>query len=228
MKRHIDEELEGLREKLLRMGAAVQKQIQDAVSSLLKRNSDGANAVIEGDHRINAMDVEIDRECLRILALLQPTAGDLRFITTAMKIATDLERMSDLAEDIAERAIELNNEPQLKPYIDLPKMAGKAEEMVRAALDAFVEHDSGKARAVCEEDDGVDQLLEQIFRELLTYMIQDPRAISRGMRLSFVAKYIERIADHATNIAELVIYMVEGEIIRHTSPEPTPSATPSA
>jgi phosphate transport system protein len=145
-------------------------------------------------------------------------AKDLRFITTAMKISTELERMSDLAENIAERAIELNEEPQLKPYIDIPRMAEHAQRMVKEALDAFVNRDATLARKVCSDDDFVDDLTHQIFRELLTYMIEDPHAISRAVRITFVSKYLERMADHATNVAELVVYLAEGKIIRHTNP----------
>ena len=161
------------------------------------------------------MDVAVDEACLELLALQQPAARDLRFITTAMKISTELERMSDLAENICERAIELHEEPQLKPYIDIPLMAEHAAKMVGEALDAFVRGDSVLARKVLDEDDYIDNLNEQIFRELLSFMMENPQTISRAIRLSFISKYIERIADHATNVAELVVYMVEGKIIRH-------------
>ncbi|MDC4227308.1 MAG: phosphate signaling complex protein PhoU [Candidatus Manganitrophus sp.] len=171
---------------------------------------------IQNDHLVNAMDVEIDEECIRLLALYQPAARDLRFITTAMKITTDLERMSDLAEDICERSIELAEEPLLKPYIDIPRMADAAQKMVREALDAFVNKDAKLARKVCSEDQFIDDLTHQIFRELLSFMVEDPTTITRAVRVSFIAKYIERIGDHATNIAEMVVYLVEGKIIRHT------------
>ena len=178
-----------------------------------------AAQVIENDRQVNTMDVAVDEACLELLALQQPAARDLRFITTAMKISTELERMSDLAENICERAIELHEEPQLKPYIDIPLMAEHAIKMVGEALDAFVRGDSVLARKVLDEDDYIDDLNEQIFRELLSFMMENPQTISRAIRLSFISKYIERIADHATNVAELVVYMVEGKIIRHmTSP----------
>jgi phosphate transport system protein len=135
-----------------------------------------------------------------------------------MKISTELERMSDLAENIAERSIELDQEPQLKPYIDIPRMANWAMTMVKESLDAFVSYDSALARKVINDDDFVDSLTEQLFRELVSFMIEDPKTITRAIRLTFVSKYIERIADHATNVAELVVYMVEGKIIRHTVP----------
>jgi phosphate transport system protein len=171
---------------------------------------------------VNALDVEIDEESIRLLALHQPAARDLRLVTTAMKIATELERISDLAENVCERAIELNEEPQLKPYIDIPTMGNMARMMVKQSIDAFVKNDSALARKVLADDDYVDDLMEQIFRELLSFMIEDARTITRAIRLSFIAKYLERMADHATNIAELVVYLVEGKIIRHTNPTGSP------
>ncbi|MCA9471482.1 MAG: phosphate signaling complex protein PhoU [Nitrospirales bacterium] len=216
MQRHFDEELTELKQKILRMGALVEEQIQQATHALTSRDVDLAQEVINNDRRVNTLDVEVDEACLNLLALYQPAARDLRFITTAMKISTDLERMSDLAENICERTIELNEEPQLKPYIDIPAMAEKCLKMVGEALDAFVRGDSVLARKVLEDDDEIDELNEQLFRELLSYMIENPKTISRAIRLSFISKYIERIADHATNVAELVVYMVEGKIIRHT------------
>lgn len=215
--RHFDEELNALKERILRMGALVETQVANAIKALVERNTELARNVIATDHQVNAYDVEIDEECIRLLALRQPTASDLRFITTAMKISTDLERISDLAEDICERAIELNEEPQLKPYIDIPRMADHTRTMVKEALDAFVNRNADLARKVCRDDDLVDDLTRQVFRELLSYMLEDPAAISRAIRITFVAKYIERIADHATNVAEMVVYLVEGKIIRHTS-----------
>ena len=196
----------------------VEEQIREALRALVDRDEDLARKVIVNDRRVNTLDVEIDEACLELLALFKPAARDLRFITTAMKISTELERMSDLAENICERAIELNEEPQLKPYIDIPRMADKAMRMVWNSLDAFVKWDSELARKVLDDDDEVDEFTEQIFRELLSFMIENPQTIPRAMRLSFIAKYIERIADHATNIGELVVYMVEGLIIRHTIP----------
>ena len=216
MHRHFDEELKDLNAKLLRMGGMVEDQIQGALRALVDRDSDLAREIIENDHRVNTLDVEVDEDCLRLLALQQPAARDLRFITTAMKISTELERMSDLAENICERALELNEEPQLKPYIDIPRMATWALQMVREALDAFVGSDVPLARKVCADDDFVDDLTEQLFRELLSFMLEDPQTTSRAIRITFIAKYLERIADHATNVAELVVYMVEGKIIRHT------------
>lgn len=218
MIRHFDEELKELKEKILRMGGLVEDQIRGSIRALTERDSTLARQIIENDLRVNALDVDVDEDCLRLLALHQPAARDLRFITTTMKISTELERMSDLAENICERAVELNEEPQLKPYIDLPRMANWTLRMVKESLDAFVNQDAALARKVCADDDFVDNLTEQLFRELLSFMIEDPRTITRAIRLTFIGKYIERIADHATNTAELVVYLVEGKIIRHTLP----------
>jgi phosphate transport system protein len=215
MTRHFHEELEALKQTLLAMGGLVEDQIRHAMQALLDRDDALAREVIERDRRVNAYDVEVDEQCVELLALHQPTAGDLRFITTAMKIVTDLERIGDQAVNIGQRVIELNREPQLKPYIDLPRMATRAQAMVKESLDAFVARDTELARRVCGEDDEVDALKEQIFRELLTFMMEDPRAIPRAIRLILISRCMERVADHATNIAEMVIYLVEGKMVRH-------------
>ena len=220
--RHFDEELAELKTKLLRMAGQAEDQIDKALTALVTRDSALAREVIERDRQVNALDVEIDEESIRLLALHQPAARDLRLVTTAMKIATELERISDLAENVCERAIELNEEPQLKPYIDIPMMGNMARMMVKQSIDAFVKDDSQLARKVLTDDDFVDDLMEQLFRELLSFMLEDTRTISRAIRLSFIAKYLERMADHATNIAELVVYLVEGKIIRHTTPSEPP------
>jgi len=220
--RHFDEELADLKTKLLRMAGQTEDQIDQALTALVTRDSALARQVIERDHLVNALDVEIDEESIRLLALHQPASRDLRLVTTAMKIATELERISDLAENVSERVIELNEEPQLKPYIDIPMMGNMARMMVKQSIDAFVKDDAQLARKVLTDDDFVDNLMEQLFRELLSFMLEDTRTISRAIRLSFIAKYLERMADHATNIAELVVYLVEGKIIRHTTP-PGPS-----
>ncbi|HNS15422.1 MAG TPA: phosphate signaling complex protein PhoU [Syntrophorhabdaceae bacterium] len=210
-----DLELKELKEKLLYEGGLVEKAIQNAIRSLLERDSDRAKSVIDNDDIVNSIEIEVDELCLKLLALRQPAARDLRFITTAIKINYDLERIGDMAVNICERVQELNQEPQLKPYIDLPKMAEIVQLMVKESLDAFVREDVQLALKVTRDDEQVDQLLDQIFRELLTYMMQDMRTISRATRLLFISKYLERMADHAVNIAELVIFMVEGKIIRH-------------
>ncbi|MEW6324415.1 MAG: phosphate signaling complex protein PhoU [Nitrospirota bacterium] len=217
MQRRFDEELAELKEKLLQMGALVESQIAASIKALVERDSDLARRTVENDHKVNAMDVEIDDDSVRLIALHQPKASDLRFITTAMKISSELERMSDLAENISERAIELNEEPQLKPYIDIPRMAEHAQKMVKEALDAFVNRNVQAAWKVIRDDDFIDDLTHQIFRELLSFMMEDPHTIRRAIRITFISKYLERIADHATNIAELVVYLVEGKIIRHTT-----------
>lgn len=217
-----EKELGELKEKILKMGAMVETAIRDAVASLVDRDSELAKKIIDSDHKINALDVEIDEESIRLLAIRQPRAGDLRFITTAMKITTDLERMGDLAQDIAERAIELNQEPILKPYIDIPRMTETARGMVRDALDALVKGDAKLAMEVIKRDDEVDLLNVQVFNELLFFMIQDPSTVSRATRITYISKYIERIADHATNIAEMVIYNIEGKMIRHLAPPAEP------
>ena len=216
MQRHFHEELDALKQTLLAMGGLVEDQIRRVMVALLERDSVVAQDVIDRDARVNAYDVEVDEKCVELLALHQPAAGDLRFITTAMKIVTDLERIGDQAVNIAQRSLELNAEPQLKPYIDLPRMAERAQRMVKESLDAFVARDTALARQVCAEDADVDALKEQIFRELLTFMMADPRTIPRAIRLILISRFLERVADHATNIAEMVIYMVDSKMVRHT------------
>ena len=216
MQRHFHEELEALKQRLLAMGGLVEDQIRGVMRALVDGDDALAREVIERDRRVNTYDVEVDEQCVELLALHQPTAGDLRFITTAMKIVTDLERIGDQAVNIAQRVIELNREPQLKPYIDLPRMAEHAQRMVKESLDAFVGRDTALARRVCAADAEVDALKEQIFRELLTFMMQDAHTIPRAVRLIFISRFLERVADHATNIAEMVIYLVEGKMVRHT------------
>ena len=204
MQRHFHEELDALKQTLLAMGGLVEDQIRRVDARLLERDDVLAQEVIDRDRQVNAYDVEVDEQCVKLLALHQPAAGDLRFITTAMKIVTDLERIGDQAVNIAQRALELNREPQLKPYIDLPRMAERAQRMVKESLDAFVARDTALARRVCGEDAEVDALKEQIFRELLTFMMEDPRTIPRAIRLILISRFLERVADHATNIAEMV------------------------
>jgi phosphate transport system protein len=213
------EEIEHLREMVIRMASMVEAAIRDSVRSLVDRDSELAQRVIEGDHKINALDVQIDEECIKLLALMQPMAKDLRFITTAMKITTDLERIADNAVNISERALDLNRYPILKPYIDIPRMSRIAQGMVRDAIDAFIRYDKKLAVDVIMRDDEVDDLNEAVFEELITIMRRNPDTIDRAVQVSYVSKYLERIADHATNIAEMVIYMIEGRIVRHTAPQ---------
>jgi phosphate transport system protein len=216
MQRHFHDELESLKQTLLAMGGLVEDQIRRVMRALLERNDALAQEVIDRDRQVNTYDVDVDEQCVELLALHQPTAVDLRFITTAMKIVTDLERIGDQAVNIAQRTIELNREPQLKPYIDLPRMAELAQKMVKESLDAFVARDTHQARRVCGADAEVDALKEQLFRELLTFMMEDARTIPRAIRLILISRFLERVADHATNIAEMVIYLVEGKLVRHT------------
>jgi len=212
-------ELEKLKEQVLKMGGFVEGAIQKSIKALVERDRDLALSVIAGDAIVNAYDVEIEEDCIRLLAIWQPTGSNLRFITTAIKIITDLERMGDLAVDICERTLELLEEPQLKPYIDIPRMAEASQKMLKDSLDSFVARDADLAVKVCAADDFVDNLNQQIFNELLVYMLQDPKNISRAVRLTYVAKYLERVGDHATNIAEMVVYMVKGKVIRHMACE---------
>ncbi|MBE3125792.1 MAG: phosphate signaling complex protein PhoU [Acidobacteria bacterium] len=215
MERPFDEELKLLKEKLLDMASRAEEQIGLAVRGLKDRKQEMACEVLEKEEAINRFDIEIDDMAMRLLALRQPMATDLRFITSAMKIGSDLERIGDLAVNIAERTLELLKSPQLKPLIDIPRMAEMAQEMVRDALNAFVNRDADLAKNVCQRDDQVDQLNNQIFRELLTFMMADATTIPRAVDLILVGRHLERIADHATNIGEDVIYMVRGKTIKH-------------
>jgi phosphate transport system protein len=215
LERHFERDLERLKETLLRLGSQAERAIEEALRSLTERNSDLARDLIARDEELDQLELEADQICTDLLALRQPIAGDLRFIVMALKIAPELERIGDLAGNVAERAIELAQEPQLKPLIDIPRMGAVARDMVRLSLDAFVRRDAAAARAVIAMDDEVDALMEQLFREVLSYMLEDARAIGRGLRLLMVAKYLERIGDGATNICEMVVYLVEGRVIRH-------------
>jgi len=213
--RTYEQQLGQLRTAVLEMGGLVEDQIGQAVRALVDRDQALARATIDRDHMVNRFDVEIDELSLKLLALHQPAARDLRLITTALKITTDLERIGDMASHIAERAIELAAELPIKPYIDIPRMADLARDMLHRSLDAFVQENVTLALGVCASDDAIDQLHEQLFRELLSFMAADPTTVSRAMRLLFVSKYLERVGDHATNIAEMVIFMVKGRSIRH-------------
>jgi phosphate transport system protein len=215
METHFQKELQELKEDLLKMAALVEETISVAVQSLVKRDSNLAKKTFEREDRINRMEIDIEDTCLKLLALMQPMAVDLRFITSAMKITTDLERMGDQAVNIAERAVSLNQEPQLKPYIDIPRIAEITQSMVKDVLDAFINSDSKLARSVCERDDMVDGLNDQVFRELLTFMMSDSQTITRAIHLMIVCRCLERIADHATNIAEDVIFLVDARVIKH-------------
>jgi phosphate transport system protein len=211
-----EEELSELRSKLLLMASKVEGLIATVIEALVDRDSSKAEGVIVRDKEIDALEKEVDELCIRILALRQPAATDLRHITTALKVVTDLERMGDLCVNIAKAAIEVNREPLLKPrYVDIPNMAVAARDMVRRSLDAFVREDPELAKEVVVSDWRVDRLNDRVFQELLTHMIANPEAIGVATRLLFVARHLERIADHATNVAEQVIFMVMGDDIRH-------------
>lgn len=213
--KQFEEELRLIKEKVLRLGGLVEEGIANSIKALVERDTQLAERTIENDHVVNGLEVEIDELCLKVLALRQPAASDLRLITTAIKIITDLERIGDMAVNVCERVLELNEEAPLKPYIDIPRMAEAAQRMLKESLDAFVNGDTDLATKVLVEDDFVDDLNRQIFRELLTFMMEDPNTISRAMKILFISKYLERIADHATNIAEMVVFMVKGKVIRH-------------
>jgi len=219
MDRLFDEELIELRRKLLHMAAHVEEAITLAVRSLKERKESLAHEVLSGEAITNAADIAIDELALRLLALRQPMASDLRFITSAMKIGSDLERIGDLAVNIAQRSLTLLQSPLLKPLLDIPEMSALAQRMVRDAIKAFIDRDEALARDVCKRDDIVDHYNDQIFRELLTYMLADPATISRAMDLILVSRNLERIADHATNIGEDVIYIVSGKNIKHHAEE---------
>lgn len=214
-----DHDLAKLKEDILKMGGAVEDAIRKSIKALVERDRELAKQVMDGDAIINTYDVEIEEECIRFIALWQPTGSVLRFVTTAIKIITDLERIGDLAVDICERAVELLDEPALKPYIDLPRMADASQKMLTDSLNSFLAKDPELAMRVCQSDDFVDDLNGQIFNELLLYMLRDPQTISRAIRLIAIAKYLERIADHSTNVAEMVVYMVKGKVIRHMTCE---------
>jgi phosphate transport system protein len=212
---HFEGDLQALKQRLLTMGALVEERAHQAIGALIHRRLDEAEAVIAADKEINDLQIEIDDRCLKLLALQQPMATDLRLITSAMKINADLERIGDQAVNIAENTIKLLPQPPLKPLIDIPRMADIAEKMTRDSLDAFVRRDAELARSVLTRDDEVDSLKDQVFRELLTYMMADPGTIQRALALILISRNVERIADHATNIAEDVIFLVEAKDVRH-------------
>lgn len=216
MERTIDLDLDNIRQDLLKMGGIVESMIEHAVKSLLERDSDLAENVQREDLEVDKLEKAIDEQCYSVLARYQPTAVDLRFVVAVAKINNDLERMGDSAVNISQAVSILNNEPRLKPYIDLPRISKIVQGMVRDSLDSLVHQNPKLALDVCDRDDQVDGLYKQIFRELLTFMIEDPKAVTRALHLLLIARNLERIADHATNIAEDVIYFVEGRDIRHS------------
>ena len=213
--RHFIEELEDLQGRLLEMGTLVESAIHNSVRALTERSETLANQVLGNEDRINHLEIEIDDLAVRLLALQQPMAKDLRFLTAAIKINTDLERMGDLAVNIVERAIALMNRPPAKPLIDIPQMARTVESMVRKSLDAFVKREPELARSVLLSDDTVDRLRDSIHSELISFMQEDPESIPQALDLILVARHLERIADHATNIAEDTLFLVKGVDVRH-------------
>jgi len=219
MVRQFDTELDTLKQQILRMGGKAEAMIQSSVQALVKRDLSVADNLSQLEEEVNRLQVEIDDQCFKALALRQPMAHDLRFIIAAMKISADLERIGDQAVNIIENTKILLEFPELKPLIDIPQMAEISKGMVRDSLDALVEGDAAKAREIVLRDDKVDALKNQVFREVLTYMISDPRTIQVGLQLILVARHLERVADHATNIAEDVVYMVEAKDIRHHAEE---------
>ena len=216
MKRFFDAELETFRSQLILMGERASEQVRMAIKALAEANPGLADQVIAADDKLDLLEVKIDDEAVRYMNLRAPIASELRLVIVGMKASHDLERVGDEATSIAKRAIKLSAEPQLKPYIDLPRMAVMALDMLRDALDCFLQVDEAKAVAVCKRDAEVDDLNRQLYRELTSYMIEKPETISRAIELMFISKSIERIADHATNIAEEMIYLSHGKDVRHT------------
>jgi len=216
---HFQEELAALKERLLVMGGLAEERVRLAVEALVSTDMALIDRVLEGDGPINQLHIEIDSRAFKMLALYQPMAADLRAIVAAVKINTDLERVGDLAVNIAEAAKRYVQHRPVKPLIDIPRMAEIAQRMLRDALDAFVRRDDGLARAVLNEDDKLDALKTQVFRELLTYMLQDPATIEPALDLILISRHLERIGDHATNVAEDVIFMVLAKDVRHHAGE---------
>ncbi len=208
---NFEKALEELQQEILRMGSLVEQAIYNSVHSLATQNVELANQVIHGDKLIDQLETDIEDRCLKLIATQQPMAVDLRRISTGYKLITDLERMADHAVDIAKVTRRLANEPLIKPLVDIPRMAAITQQMVKEGLDAYVRLDVELAKQLCTKDDEVDHIYAQVFRELLTYMMEDPRTITQATYLLFVGRYLERIADHATNVAERVVYLVTGE-----------------
>lgn len=213
--KQFDHQLRGLKDKLLLMGYHAERMIADAIRSLVERRPSLAEEVIDADDTLDQLEKEIDNLCYEVLALEQPVARDLRFIATALKIVRDIERIGDIGVNIAERAAELIREPELKRMIDLPIMAEASQRILKESLDAFVNSDAELAEKVIRDDKFIDACYEQMFRELLTYMMEDTHNINRALKLLFIAKHLERVGDHSVNIAEMVIFLVRGQDIRH-------------
>jgi phosphate transport system protein len=213
--KQFEQQLRALKDKLLLMSHHAEKMIADSIRALVERRPSLAEDVIKSDDTMDQLELVIDNMCYEILALEQPVARDLRFIATALKIVRDIERIGDIAVNIAERATELIQEPEMKRMIDLPIMAEAAQRILKESLDAFVNSDVELAEKVLRDDQFIDDCYEQIFRELLTYMMEDTKYISRALKVIFIAKHLERVGDHSANIAEMVIFLVRGQDIRH-------------
>ena len=218
--RHFQDDLDTLKQRLLAMGGLAEERVREAVRGITDRDPAALNGVLAGDEPINDLHIEIDDRCFKLLALHQPMAADLRVIVAAVKINTDLERVGDLAVNIAEAGQRYLQHPPVKPLIDIPRMGDIAQSMLRESLDAFVRRDIALAEAVLAEDDVVDALKSQIFRELLTYMLQDPETIEPSLDLILISRHLERIGDHATNVAEDVIFILSARDVRHQGIEP--------
>ena len=216
---HFQDGLDQLKTRLLEMGGLAEERVRSSVKALVDRDPELVQRVLRGDDPINQLHIEIDNRCFKLLALHQPMAVDLRAIVSAVKINSNLERVGDLAVNIAEAAIRYMRHPPVKELIDIPRMADIAQRMLRHSLDAFVRRDQELAQDVLNEDDTLDALKSQVFRELLTYMLQDPSTIAPALDLVLVSRHLERIGDHATNIAEDVIFMVSARDVRHHAGE---------
>jgi phosphate transport system protein len=214
--RRLDDELDVLRDRLLVLGGEAEGALGRAVYALTERDSGAAREVLDGDDRIDQLEVEIDRLCIDVLALRQPAARDLRFVISVAKITPILERMADHACNIARAALDLNDQPQLRYNPNLPRMAEVASSMLRSALDAFTRGDAAAARRVIEQDDEIDRMYERLFNDLIELMAEEPAAARRAARLLFVAKHLERVADYVTDICELTVYMAEAAFIKHS------------
>jgi phosphate transport system protein len=213
--KHYEEQLRTLKDRLLLMGHHAEQMVADAIRALVDRRPSLAEEVIARDDTMDQLEIEVDNLCYEILALEQPVARDLRFIATALKIVRDIERIGDIAVNVAERARELLQEPELKRMIDLPIMVDASLRILKDSLDAFVNSDAELAEKVIQDDRLIDDIFQHMFRELLTYMMEDTRYISRALKLIFIAKHLERVGDHSANIAEMVIFLVRGQDIRH-------------
>jgi phosphate transport system protein len=215
-----DEDLTRLNNTIARMGGLAESQMAQAIEALDRRDSDLAEQVIAGDNKVDNLEREVDEMTVRLFALRQPMAGDLRNIVAALKISSDLERIADYAANVAKRAIVLNQLPTVKPLFSIPRMGELVQTMIRDVLDAYVQRDADKAIDVWYRDEEVDEMYISLFRELLTYMMEDPRVITACTHLLFVAKNIERIGDHATNISETIYFLIHGKILADTRPKP--------